>query len=121
MLPQALRRSSGATRAIVFGIQVTSAERIGIDAYVLDSLMPDWSVTIGGPASLIVYLCLWRKTRGGARPAVLSLQMLVDGTGLAKRSVQMALEHLQRRELVTASRASATSAPSWTLRCYWRK
>ena len=116
-----MRRSSGATTAIVFSIQVTSAERIGIDAYVLDSLMPDLVGHDRRPAALIVYLCLWRKTRGGARPAVLSLQMLVDGTGLAKRSVQMALEHLQRRELVTASRVSATSAPSWTLRCYWRK
>jgi hypothetical protein len=46
--------------------------------------------------------------------------MMSDGTGLAKRSVQTALAHLQRRDLVSTRRAHATAAPTLTLRCHWR-
>jgi Helix-turn-helix domain len=96
-------------------------ERIGLDAYVIDALMPDLVGHDRRPAALLVYLYLWRKTRGGARPAVVSLSMLADGTGLAKRSVQNALQHLVRRDLVSARRASPTAAPTLALRCHWRK
>jgi hypothetical protein len=97
-----------------------SSDRIGLDAYVLDSLMPDLVGHDRRPAALLVFLYLWRKTRGGSRPAVLSLSMISDGTGLAKRSVQTALAHLQRRDLVSTRRAHATAAPTLTLRCHWR-
>lgn len=96
-------------------------ERMSLDVYVIDALLPDLVGHDRRPAALLVYLYLWRKTRGGARPAVVSLSMLADGTGLAKRSVQTALKHLVRRDLVSARRASATSAPTLALRCHWRK
>lgn len=96
-------------------------ERLGLDAYVIDALMPDLVGHDRRPAALLVYLYLWRKTRGGARPTVASLRMLADGTGLARRSVQSALQHLVRRDLVGARRASKTAAPTLSLRCHWRK
>lgn len=95
-------------------------DRVPVDAYVLDALMPDLVGHDRRPAAMLVFLYLWRKTRGGARPAVLSLRMMADGTGLAKRSVQTALGHLRRRELIVLRRASATAAPAVTLRCHWR-
>ena len=101
--------------------RVTSSERQGVDAYVLDALMPDLVGHDRRPAAFILYLFLWRKTRGGTRPAVLSLSMLSDGTGLAKRSVQTALQHLVRRDLVGSRRSTPTSAPTISLRCHWRK
>ena len=100
---------------------MSSPERIGVDAYVFDALMPDLVGHDRRPAAFLVYLYLWRKTRGGARPAVLSLSMLVSGTGLAKRSVQLALQHLERRDLVSTKRQTPTSAPTITLRIHWRK
>jgi hypothetical protein len=96
-------------------------ERLGLDAYVIDALMPDLVGHDRRPAALLVYLYLWRKTRGGARPAVASLRMLADGTGLSRRSAQSALQHLERRDLVSARRASATAAPTLSLRCHWRR
>jgi hypothetical protein len=100
---------------------VTSLERIGVDAYVFDALMPDLVGHDRRPAAFLVYLYLWRKTRGGTRPAVLSLSMLGNGTGLAKRSVQVALQHLERRALISTKRRTPTSAPTITLRAEWRK
>jgi hypothetical protein len=99
---------------------VSSSDRIGFDAYVIDSLLPDLVGHDRRPAAFVLYVYLWRKTRAGARPAVLSLRMMADGTGLAKRSVQMALGHLERRGLVRARRASVTAAPIVTLECHWR-
>jgi len=100
---------------------VPAADRIGVDSYVFDALLPDLVGHDRRPAAFLVYLYLWRRTRGGARPAVLSLSMITNGTGLSKRSVQTAFRHLERRDLLRAERASPTSAPTVTLRCHWRR
>jgi hypothetical protein len=99
----------------------SSTERIGVDAYVFDALMPDLVGHDRRPAALLVYLYLWRRTRGGTRSTVTSSSLMTDATGLSKRSVQSALQHLVRRDLVGIRRASATSATTVTLRCHWRK
>lgn len=100
---------------------MSSSERIGVDTYVFDALLPDLVGHDRRPAALLVYLHLWRKTRGGVRPVVTSLSLMTDATGLSKRSVQTALRHLIRRDLVRVRRATATSATSVTLHCHWRK
>ena len=99
---------------------MSQTDRVAVDAYVIDSLMPDLVGHDRRPSTMLVFLYLWRRTRGGARPAVASLSMMADGTGLAKRSVQTALDHLRRRDLVSLRRANATAAPTVTLRCHWR-
>jgi hypothetical protein len=96
------------------------ADRITFDAYVIDALMPDLVGHDRRASAFVLYLYIWRKTAGGTRPAVASLQMMADGTGLAKRSVQAAMRVLERRRLVTRRRRSATAAPSLTLHCHWR-
>lgn len=101
-------------------IQVAASDRIGVDTYVFDALMPDLVGHDRRPAALLVYLYLWRKTRGGARSVVTSLSLMTDGTGLSKRSVQLSLRHLIRRGLVGVRRATATSATTVTLSCHWR-
>ena len=100
---------------------MASSDRIGVDTYVFDALMPDLVGHDRRPAALLLYLYLWRKTRGGARSAVTSLSLMADATGLSKRSVQLALQHLIRRDLVRIQRKSATSATTVTLSCHWRK
>lgn len=93
---------------------------MSVDAYVIDSLLADLVGHDRRPAAFVLFLFLWRKTRGGSRPAVLSLGMMSDGTGLAKRTVQQSLQHLERRGLVDSRRATSTSAPSLRLHCQWR-
>src|SRR6185312_169380 len=97
---QHARGSPVAGAAIVASSPVSHSDRVPVDAYVLDSLMPDLVGHDRRPSALLVFLYLWRKTRGGTRSTVVSLAMMADGTGLAKRSVQTALDHLRRRDLI---------------------
>jgi hypothetical protein len=99
---------------------VASPDRISLDAYVIDALMPDLVGHDRAASAFVVYLYLWRRTRGGSRSAVVSHRMLADGTGLAKRSVQAAVQRLERRGLIEVKRATATSASTVTLVCDWR-
>jgi hypothetical protein len=99
---------------------VSPSERISLDGYVIDALMPDLVGHDRRASAFIVYLFLWRRTRGAARPAVVSHHIIASGTGLAKRSVQTALRVLESRRLVAIKRRSATSAQTIELRCHWR-
>jgi hypothetical protein len=95
-------------------------ERVTLDAYVLDALMPDLVGHDRRPSAFLVYLYLWRRSQAASQPVCASYQMLADGTGLSKRAVQVAVGSLQRRQLVDVKRRSATAAPVFTLRCHWR-
>jgi DNA-binding transcriptional ArsR family regulator len=118
---QAAIARPNATDAIAVIARVTSPDRFSIDAYVVDALMPDLVGHDRHASAFVLYLFLWRRTRGAARPTVVSHRMMADATGLAKRSVQSALRRLEERGLVDVRRATVTSAPSITLRCDWRQ
>jgi Helix-turn-helix domain len=61
-------------------------------------------------------------TKGvGRKSAFFSYQMLTDRTGLSKRSVQRAVTHLQRRQLVRASRKFPTAVPEYTVLMPWAR
>jgi hypothetical protein len=94
---------------------------VELDAYILDSLMPDLVGHDRQPSAFLVYLFLWRGTRGGHEPLQASLLDIVAGTGLAKRTVQAALQTLARRRLVVTARTSITAVPIYTLRRPWRR
>ena len=96
-------------------------QRLSVDTYVLDALMPDLVQHDRRPSAFLVYLYLWRRTAGASRNAVASYRMLADGTGLSKRAVQDAVRVLTRRQLIAVKRASATATPVFTLRCHWRE
>lgn len=100
---------------------MAALEKVSLDAYVIDSLMPDLVGHDRHASALVVYLFLWRKTRGGAKGAVLSHSMVAEGTGLAKRSTQAALDRLRSRELIEIRRAGPTAAARITLNCHWRR
>jgi hypothetical protein len=97
------------------------SDRVAVDAYVLDVLMPDLVGHDRRASAFLVFLHLWRKTGGGARAARASHAMVAEATGLSKRGAQQALEVLVARKLVVRSRSSPTSAPLLTLRCSWRR
>jgi Helix-turn-helix domain len=76
-------------------------ERIHLDAYVLDVLMPDLVGHDRRPATFIVYLFLLRLAAKGRHDTVaVSLQTVATKTGLAKSTVQTAIRHLRRRRLL---------------------
>lgn len=95
-------------------------ETVSLDAFVIDSLMPDLVGHDRQPSAFLVFLHLWRKTLGGRRTACASYQMIANGTGLSKRAVQLAVATLARRELLDVQRKSATAAPVFSLLCHWR-
>ena len=96
-------------------------ERVVLDPYVIDSLMPDLVGHDRRPSAYIVYLYLWRRTRAATRATTASYQMIADGTGLSKASAQTAVGWLAQRRLIEVKRRTATSALSFTLLCHWRE
>jgi DNA-binding GntR family transcriptional regulator len=91
-----------------------------IDPYLCDTLMRDLSAHSRSPAAFLVYLQLYRQTRGANRPAAaLSYAVLAESTGLSKRTVQNAIAHLQQRRLIRIRRPRPTSVPFYTVLTPW--
>jgi transcription initiation factor IIE alpha subunit len=100
----------------------TSPQHVRIDAYVLDTLMPDLVGHDRRPSAFIVYLLLWRCTRGaGTASTEVALEDLADLSGLSKRTVQDAIRWLQRRKLVAVRREGPTDAGTFTVLTPWRR
>lgn len=92
-----------------------------VDAYVIDTLLPDLVGHDRRPSAFLVYLVLWRHTDGGRSPAVLSLRALAEAAGLSKRAVQGAVNALVRRRLVALERDTPTSVPSYVVLRPWAR
>lgn len=93
-----------------------------IDSYVIDVLLRDLVGHDRSSAAFLVYLFLWRRTRGArAAGARLSHREIADETGLSKSAVQLALRVLHRRGLVKSERRHLTDTPehrvirTWTV------
>ena len=86
--------------------------QIAIDAYVIDSLMPDLVGHDGRPAAFVVYMHLYRQAAEQPQWSVrLSHQAIASATGLSRSAVQAALAHLQKRQLLATTRAHPTAVP----------
>jgi hypothetical protein len=87
-------------------------QRLTIDAYVTDVLMPDLVGHDRRPAAFIVYLFLLRHARAARADTVpMSLQSIATRTGLSKSSVQSSIRHLNRRGLLDPTVRATVSAP----------
>ena len=87
-------------------------ERLSIDAYVVDVLMPDLVGHDRRPATFVVYLFLLRQAAKAGRDTIsVSLQTIATKTGLSKSTVQTALRHLRRRKLLDPTVAATVVAP----------
>ena len=87
-------------------------ERVSLDPYVIDVLMPDLVGHDRRPAAFIVYLFLLRHSLRTQRGTVsVSLQMIATRTGLSKSSVQAAIRHLKRRQLLDPGVVATVSDP----------
>ena len=95
---------------------------VPLDPYIADVLMRDLTGHDRSPSAFLVYLWLWRKSRGEGRDRIgASLQTIADQTGLSKSAVQAAIRHLTRRQLVTASRDGPTTAPIYQVLEPWKR
>jgi hypothetical protein len=93
-----------------------------LDAYVIDSLMPDIVGHDRQPSAFLVWLCLWRRSHGAGKASVqISLLDVAAATGLSKRAVQEAIWRLSKRKLVGIERASITAVPVYTVRRPWAR
>ena len=93
---------------------------VPVDAYVIDTLLPDLVGHDRQPSAFLVYIYLWRHTVGSdATEVQTTLQDITSGTGLSKRAVQDALGLLSRRKLIGIARASITAIPVYTVKRPW--
>ena len=98
------------------------SRELKLDAYLTDVLLRDLVGHDRAPSAFLVYLWLWRMSRGEGRERVgASLQTIATQTGLSKSAVQGAVRHLVRRRLLAATRASATAAPVYEILEPWRR
>ena len=88
-----------------------------LDAYVVDTLLPDLVGHDRRPSAFLVYLAL----SGRSDATELSLRNLAALTGLSKRTVQEALRVLVRRRLVAIARAGATGLASYEVKRPWQR
>lgn len=96
--------------------------RVELDAYVLDTLMPDLVGHDHQPSAFLVYLLLWRRTRGeGVDEAAVSLREIAEGTGLSRRAVQDAVARLAARQLIGVERAGITAVPRYRVHRPWTR
>lgn len=97
-------------------------ESIEMDAYLVDTLMPDLVGHDRQPAAFLVYLYLWRQTQLCERSTVKrSLREISEGTGISKRATQTALKRLSGRRLVSVQRDSITAVPEYRVRRPWSR
>jgi hypothetical protein len=87
-------------------------QRINLDSYVVDILMPDLVGHDRRPASFIVYLYLLRCASVAKRDTLsVSLQTIATKTGLSKSTVQAAIRHLRRRRLLDPATTATVTDP----------
>ena len=86
--------------------------RLALETYVIDVLMPDLVGHDRRPAAFLVYLFLLRhSTHSRDGSLSVSLQTIATKTGLSKSSVQTALRHLRRRQLLDPTVMASVTRP----------
>jgi hypothetical protein len=93
-----------------------------LDAYLVDSLLPDLTGHDHRPSAFLVYLFLWHAAGGAKKKGIAcSYQEIAARTGLAKRTVQLAVQHLGNRKLISVEQASLTATPVYSVLTPWRR
>lgn len=108
-------------------------DRVSLDGYVIDTLMPDLVGHDRQPATFLVYLFLWRQSAAadiadptdssaaGEATVQHSLREIAECTGLSKRAVQSAVKRLAERKLITVTRESITAVSEYRVLMPWRR
>lgn len=92
-----------------------------VDAYVVETLMPDLVGHDRKPSAFLVYLYLWTACAAADGDRVeVSLRELGERTGLSKRAVQDAVQWLTKRRLLSVERESITAVARYRIHRPWR-
>lgn len=94
---------------------------IPIDDYILDTLLRDLTGHDRKPAAFLIYLWLTGEQTRRQSPVAISYIELAQNTGLSRSSAQSAVRWLVRRKLLTATKATVTAVPVYTVLFPWRK
>lgn len=95
---------------------------VPLDPYITDVLMRDLVGHDRAPSAFVVYLWLWRMSRGSGRSSIgASLQTIASETGLSKSAVQAAVGRLARRGFLNAMRDGPTTAPIYLVLEPWKR
>ena len=92
---------------------------VALDAYVVETLLPDLVGHDRRASAFLVYLVI--ATADGGRRVALSHAQMADRTALSKRSVQAAVALLQRRELIEITRRGPTEPSEYLALRPWRR
>jgi DNA-binding MarR family transcriptional regulator len=90
-----------------------------MDPYIIDTLMPDLVGHDRRPGAYVVYLYVWAGRHHRRTSA--SYAEIAGFTGLSKRTVQTAVQHLERRRLITVERTGTTASPSYIALLPWHR
>jgi hypothetical protein len=97
-------------------------KRVSLDPYITDVLMRDLIGHDRMPSAFLVYLWLWRQTKGRKRNSIgASLMAIAGETGLSKSSVQNAVRWLLFRSLIRTRKTGPTEAPIYEVLETWRR
>ena len=98
---------------LINAILIVTMDRLALDTYVVDVLMPDLVGHDRRPATFIVYLFLLRQSAIKRRDTIsVSLQTIATKTGLSKSAVQSAIRHLRRRRLLDPTVTASVTDPA---------
>lgn len=103
-------------------IRTGTTTSFAVDHYVVDVLLRDLVGHDRSPAAFLVYLFLWRHTRGSSSSfgsVRLSHRDIGENTGLSKSAVQQALRILHRRGLVKSTQRHQTDTPQHSVLRTW--
>jgi len=82
--------------------------------WLIESLLPDLVGHDRKPSAFLVFLFLWHRMGGDPRASVsVSLSEIAEATGLSRASVQSAIRHLGRRQLLRSRRSAPTAIPTY--------
>jgi len=73
------------------------------------------------PAAFLVYLWLYAEQERLGRPVAASHSRLAEETGLSRSTSQAAVSWLIRRKLLLVHKEAATSTPTYSVECPWRR
>ncbi len=91
-----------------------------LDAYIVETLMPDLVGHDRAPSAFIVFVKLWHDAGGAGGRIAVSLSTLAVETGLSKSSVQAALRLLRKRGFIQTKQTLPTAIPIQTVQAPWR-
>src|SRR4051812_9310778 len=101
---------------------IAATQTFRVDGYVVDVLMRDLVGHDHSAAAFLVFMLIWRRTRGAAIRAAgarLSHRDIALEIGLSKSAVQQALRTLHRRGLVTSEQRHRTDVPEHRIVRLW--